>query len=178
MSATSRASIASIARYWAEAPELADISHTGSPTVADLRFCLERCAELLAAFEPAAAEGRAALAAWDKYEPDISREGTLRQSHPKLQIDMIGGNCPVQAEGTVNGVPFYFRARGQRWTFSAGQDPVAICTGRSGGFHYEEPYGAEKYDAGWMSEEEADGFIRAAAQRFHEASTNQEKDRE
>lgn len=55
MSRNSRASIASIARYWADAPELSDISHRGSPTVADLRFCLERCADLLGAPDASAA---------------------------------------------------------------------------------------------------------------------------
>lgn len=87
-------------------------------------------------------------------------------SDPDIKIDMLGGNCPVQAEGTVNGVPFYFRARGERWTFSAGEDPVAICCGDAPGFHYEEPYGANKYDAGWMSESEAEDFLRAAAWKY------------
>lgn len=33
----------------------------------------------------------------------------------KLSIDWLSGLCPVQGEGMVNGHPFYFRARGQRW---------------------------------------------------------------
>lgn len=28
------------------------------------------------------------------------------------------GNCPVQAEGTIDGFPFYFRARGGSWKLS------------------------------------------------------------
>mgnify|MGYP001570443230 CR=1 FL=1 len=27
----------------------------------------------------------------------------------------LGGNCPVQAEGTINGHGFYFRSRGEYW---------------------------------------------------------------
>jgi len=48
-SKASIASLASIARYWADAPELCDIDHKGEPTVGDLRFCLERCADILVA---------------------------------------------------------------------------------------------------------------------------------
>lgn len=35
-------------------------------------------------------------------------------------IDSFGGNCPVQAEGTIDGKPFYFRARGSSWSMSIG----------------------------------------------------------
>ena len=41
-----------------------------------------------------------------------------------LKIDMLGGNCPVQAEGTIDGRPFYFRARGQSWSMGIGGDVV------------------------------------------------------
>lgn len=40
----SRASVASMARYWSETAELSDLPGMMGP---DLRFCLERCAELL-----------------------------------------------------------------------------------------------------------------------------------
>ena len=40
-------------------------------------------------------------------------------------IDSFGGNCPVQAEGTIDGKPFYFRARGSSWSMSIGGDDVA-----------------------------------------------------
>lgn len=42
----SRASVASMARYWSAAAELSDLPGMMGP---DLRFCLERCAELLEA---------------------------------------------------------------------------------------------------------------------------------
>lgn len=81
MASASRASVASVARYWADASELADINTSPGQehTVADLRFCLERCADLLES--DAFKEGTTALAAWDRYEPDISREGIIRQAH-------------------------------------------------------------------------------------------------
>lgn len=35
----------------------------------------------------------------------------LQQHHPGLHIVSAGGYCPFQAEGTLHGYPFYFRAR-------------------------------------------------------------------
>ena len=34
-----------------------------------------------------------------------------------LTIDLIEGNCPVQGYGSVDGMCFYFRARGAGWSF-------------------------------------------------------------
>jgi hypothetical protein len=74
-----------------------------------------------------------------------------------VQIDWLGGNCPVQAEGNVDGKPFYFRARGNHWTMGIGSDPVG-----SPEWDYEEQYGDEPFAAGWMTEEEARAFIDKA----------------
>lgn len=41
-----------------------------------------------------------------------------------LVIDYISGLCPVQSEGTVCGIPYYFRSRHENWTFSVGSDPL------------------------------------------------------
>ena len=44
-----------------------------------------------------------------------------------LWIRTIGGACPVQADGTMWGCPFYFRARHGEWHFylsEPGIDPV------------------------------------------------------
>lgn len=80
--------------------------------------------------------------------------------HDVVFIDMIGGNCPVQAEGTINKtVKFYFRARGEHWSLSVGgTDPVADPD-----FYYQRRYGTEPFAAGWMSEDEARAFIAEAA---------------
>lgn len=77
-----------------------------------------------------------------------------------IEITLIGGNCPVQAEGTVNGVPFYFRARGKRWSMSIGGQPVGDPA-----WYYEEAYG-DDYEAGWMPVEMAETFLRLAARRW------------
>lgn len=74
-------------------------------------------------------------------------------------IDSIGGNCPVQAEGLIDGFGFHFRARGARWSvevYNGGNDPW-ITT---------QKYSDEPYAAGWMTEDEARAFIEKAAEWF------------
>jgi hypothetical protein len=83
-------------------------------------------------------------------------------SSPDIQIAMIGGQCPVQAEGTIDGKPFYFRARGQHWELRIGDDPMAATA-----WSHRQAYGNEPYAAGWMTEDEARKFIVEAAKSFH-----------
>lgn len=75
-----------------------------------------------------------------------------------LDIQMIGGNCPVQAEGTINGKPFYFRARGQHWSLGIGDDPVLEETAE---WYRWRKWGDGPYDAGWMPREDALKIIHA-----------------
>ena len=83
-----------------------------------------------------------------------------------ITIGWLGGNCPVQAEGTIGGEPFYFRARGDRWTIAIGGDVIDNTVGRGAAdkpsWFYEEEYSG----AGWMTEAEARAFIEDAAQRY------------
>jgi hypothetical protein len=76
----------------------------------------------------------------------------------KLNIDWIGGNCPVQSEGTVDGKPYYFRARGEHWSMGIGGDPVGEPE-----WYWREKYSDDDFVAGWMTEEEAVHFINQAA---------------
>jgi hypothetical protein len=78
-----------------------------------------------------------------------------------IRIDYIGGNCPVQAEGRINGHKFYFRARGEHWSIGVGGDPIM-----NPAWSYEEPYGDEPFAAGWMTEDEARTFIDKAVGLF------------
>lgn len=82
---------------------------------------------------------------------------------PDVKIEWIGGNCPVQAEGTINGKPFYFRARGNHWSLDIGSGEDGKHPLETTVWDYVEPYGDEPYVAGWMSEDEARGFIDKAA---------------
>ncbi len=75
-----------------------------------------------------------------------------------FEIEYIGGNCPVQAEGLVYGKPFYFRARGQRWSMSIGGADVV---GNPEWYH-EEPWGKTMFAAGWMTEHEAIAMMTKA----------------
>lgn len=72
-------------------------------------------------------------------------------------IRWLGGNCPVQAEGTFDGAPFYFRARGTSVTCEAGDVANEWCWD---GPVYEWP------DAGWISEETALAFIATAYEEW------------
>ena len=78
------------------------------------------------------------------------------------QIDTLGGNCPVQAEGHIGGkTKFYFRSRGEHWSMRiGGRDLIGNPT-----WYYEEPYGVWP-DAGWITPEEASAFIDKAVQLF------------
>lgn len=80
----------------------------------------------------------------------------------EVVIDMIGGNCPVQAEGTVCGKSFYFRARGDEWRMNIGGEDVILDPEWS----YSQPYGSGPYDAGWMTVEEAEAFIKSCADKY------------
>lgn len=83
-----------------------------------------------------------------------------------IEISDLGGNCPVQGEGTFDGVPFYFRARGTQVTCDVGAN-VGSSVGVDSpetpaeewewrGPEYEWP------DAGWISDDLARAFIGEA----------------
>lgn len=69
--------------------------------------------------------------------------------------------CPVQIEGTFAGVPFYFRARGQRWSLGVGGDPVGAPAWQIGA-----PWGRTKYAAGWMPHKIAWRLLRKGLRRW------------
>ena len=71
-------------------------------------------------------------------------------------LDSIGGNCPVQANGDVDGNWFYFRARGDEWQFYVADSDDLIFDAPD--FYVERDYGSG-FDAGWMPQHEAIGFI-------------------
>lgn len=81
---------------------------------------------------------------------------------PDIRVDWLGGNCPVQAEGTINGRPFYFRARGNSWRMNIGGGDVVTEPEWS----YDADYGTGPFDAGWMTQDQALTFIQQSAERF------------
>lgn len=74
-----------------------------------------------------------------------------------VDISWIAGNCPVQAEGKINGKFFYFRARGNRWSISIGETRFGTS------WEHSEPYGETPYAAGWMDIDVATELIEDAA---------------
>lgn len=80
-----------------------------------------------------------------------------------IHIYKLGGSCPVQAEGTIDGKPFYFRARGSRWSMSIGGSDVV----GNPEWYYEQPYGNNPFAAGWMTEVEATKFINDSAKLYN-----------
>lgn len=72
-------------------------------------------------------------------------------------IDWVGGNCPVQGEGTIGDHRWFFRARGDKWTFEVEYEH----NGQPQVWSYTERYGNWP-DAGWMTEIEARSFINKA----------------
>ena len=66
-----------------------------------------------------------------------------------IKIETIGGNCPVQSQGTILGTEFYFRARGQAYSLAIGEDPVVIPEYRKG-WYVKKSWGKHEFDAGYM----------------------------
>lgn len=86
-----------------------------------------------------------------------------------IELRGIGGNCPVQAEGTIDGKEFYFRARGHSWRLEIGGEMVVAPE-----WKYEEDYGDGPYDAGWMDQSEALAFIAKAAALYRSPAVTSE----
>lgn len=82
-------------------------------------------------------------------------------------IDRLGGNCPVQADGTIGGEPFYFRARGSHWSMGIGPQPVDAPE-----WYHQELWCDDPYGAGWMSKEEAERMIRICAKWYSERAAH------
>ncbi len=107
-------------------------------------------------------------------EPDGHKLHSVQtdfEDFPELTITNLGGMTPVQGEGTIAGMPFYFRARGQRYTFSVAStpdgDPLEAWGGRdTAGYHVQHPYGDEEFAAGFMDLDVAEGFIRECARAY------------
>ena len=67
---------------------------------------------------------------WEPIDsPAISRpQRCTSKPEPTIVFTSCGGKCPNQAEGTINGVPFYFRARHGEWQLHVGAEtPEEVC---------------------------------------------------
>lgn len=101
----------------------------------------------------------------------------------EIKIENIGGECPVQATGTIDGEPFYFRARWGTWRLSIGSDfeddtkGMAVhgrnVVGRPR-WSYEEEWGEGPFDAGWMSKGDAIKMIDKGAEKYRKERARSE----
>lgn len=78
----------------------------------------------------------------------------------------IGGNCPVQGYGVVDGHAWYFRARGEHWALHIAakghvEDAVGAGVGVPGWCVWE-PWGEEEFGAGYMPDDDAWQMIEKA----------------
>lgn len=85
----------------------------------------------------------------------------MQPSPPEISIELIGGQCPVQAEGKINGHAFFFRARGTRWSMEIAPSPSVSALDPQA-WRWEETF-ATWPDAGYISQEEALAKIEHAA---------------
>lgn len=89
----------------------------------------------------------------------------------------LGGMAPVQAEGLVDGNPFYFRARHETWSFTVSEpntDPIdAFVVDDHILYHREEPYGDHEFAASYMPTIEAIGAIEDSIRLFREGGSHE-----
>ncbi|HEX8833571.1 MAG TPA: hypothetical protein VF719_05190 [Abditibacteriaceae bacterium] len=88
----------------------------------------------------------------------------------QVKIKTLTGHAPVQAEGTICGKRFHFRARWSGWCLSVAEDesvdPIDINTSEQG-FYVEGDYGRKGgYEASYMPDEDAKAIIERCAQAF------------
>jgi hypothetical protein len=83
--------------------------------------------------------------------------GRLKYGQLEAVVLILGDQCPVQAEGQIDGVNFCFRARGQQWSLSVGRNPIEAPI-----WKHEEDYGETPFAAGRMSHETAFDLIEKA----------------
>jgi hypothetical protein len=78
----------------------------------------------------------------------------------------LGGACPVEGEGVVDGHAWYFRARGESWAFEVYEQPhvhgeeAAKAIFDTGGEHKPWP------EAGWMTNSVAWAHVEASIAAF------------
>jgi hypothetical protein len=86
------------------------------------------------------------------------------------------GKCPVQAEGKINGMPFYFRSRGGNWSLSISKtkrgnplnyEKCYVHREPYNGIHRDEPEDFQghkvQFGAGYAEPDECRAFIERAA---------------
>ena len=109
----------------------------------------------------------------------LKKKKNTDQTINNLELKLIGkiyGLAPVQAEGTIDGNQFYFRAKYDEWTFAISEnpkfDPVDIQnfeTGIKYGFYKESEYGIKgSHSASYMDTGESEKIIVECCNEYTE----------
>jgi hypothetical protein len=91
---------------------------------------------------------------------------------PNTVFEFTSTVAPVQAEGTVAGRPFYFRARGNTWEFTVAErdrdDPAGLGEGdvTAGRAWYRSGTLPGRFDASWMPIVDATSLINECARAY------------
>jgi hypothetical protein len=91
-----------------------------------------------------------------------------------LVFDYLGGWCPCQGEGNVDGKQWYFRARGNRWILIIApnglRDPLDYFLDDDKNlFWYRETFydpAGTGFSAGYMEQDEAEFLIRQCVEEY------------
>ncbi len=89
-----------------------------------------------------------------------------------LTFRFITTGAPVQAEGTVDGHAFYFRARHETWEFAISEDPAldpAMIWSKEHGFYRTAVYPGGPRAASYIPLLEAEALIRRCASEYLES---------
>lgn len=110
-------------------------------------------------------------AAWEKFGRSIRKsvdamvgEAPKEKSGPGW-MGVLDGACPVQGDGFVDGLPWYFRARHEEWRFAVASTPEGDAVDAwagEGGFLSE----GEHDNASWMPYAEAWALIECSIAEF------------
>jgi hypothetical protein len=94
---------------------------------------------------------------------------------PGVRWSFTGTVAPVQAEGEIDRVPFYFRSRWDRWTFgvaSEHQPDLVLVDSAQDGFFRSEKYRPSRFAASWMPLDEAKDIIERCIREYLESLPN------
>lgn len=123
--------------------------------------------------DPFAAMREALAPVFQEQQETWEREGPAAKARAEalgITFDSMGGNCPVQAEGSFDGQRFYFRARGDEWSLNVwtGTDRYLEAANPEE-WEIEREYGSG-FEAGWMPLHEAIGFICEGVTEYRQAA--------
>ncbi len=92
----------------------------------------------------------------------------MTTQEPEIVYTELGGACPVQAEGTIDGHPFYFRFRGDEWSLTIAPpngDPMDI----NAAVYYRNRRGhTGEFFNGSMEDAEVREIVAACAREWKE----------